>query len=151
MKTFYLLITNPLPSDSEILFFETLEQATAKQDELRAESDEDELGIELGETNFAKYYVAEFCEQFDQSRVTFHVRLSRAVLEWNTKANEWVRVLNAENRDELVRRSDRESWQSEDGATLYDECYNEDGSREVFCAFDQTYSTLRMGKVSYES
>ena len=151
MKTFYLLISNPLPSDSELLFFKTLQEAEAKRAELRPLLNEDELGrIELGETSYANYYVAEFSEQFDQSRVTFFHTLFNASSDWNLKANEWVKLLNASFPNSQVSRINKRTWQDEDDYILYDESINTNGSWDVFCAFDQEYSTLRIGKVSYE-
>jgi hypothetical protein len=150
MKTFYLLISNPLPSDSEVLFFKTLQEAEAKRTELRALLNEEELGIELGETSYANYYVAEFSEQFDQSRVTFFHTLCNAGTDWNLRANEWVKLLNASFPNSQVSRINKRTWQDEDDNLLYDESINTDGSWDIFCAFDQNYSTLRIGRVSYE-
>jgi hypothetical protein len=149
MKTFYLLISNPLPSDSEVLFFKTLQEAEAKRTELRALLNEDELGIELGETSYANYYVAEFAEVFEDSRVAFYHTLSNANIQWNEIANAWVKSLNIINSSQ-VSRVDRETWRDEDDNLLYDESINTDGSWDIFCAFDQNYSTLRIGRVSYE-
>ena len=150
MKTFYLLISNPLPSDSEILFFSNLEDAIDRRRELKMQFSEEELSVELGVTNQANYYVAEFSEQFDQSRVTFFHTLCNAGTDWNLRANEWVKLLNASFPNSQVSRINKRTWQDEDDNLLYDESINIDGSWDVFCAFDQEYSTLRIGKVSYE-
>jgi len=149
MKTFYLLISNPLPSDSQVLFFKTLQEAEAKRTQLRALLNEEELGIELGLTNYANYYVAEFAEVFEDSRVTFYHTLSNANIQWNEIANAWVKSLNIINSSQ-VSRVDMETWRDEDDNIFYDESFNADGSWDVFCAFDQNYSSLRIGKVSYE-
>lgn len=149
MKTFYLLITNPLPSDSKVLFFKTLEDAIDKRRELKAQFTDEELGIELGLTNYANYYVAEFAEVFEDSRVTFYHTLSSANIQWNEIANAWVKSLNIINSSQ-VSRADRETWRDEDDNIFYDESFNADGSWDVFCAFDQNYSSLRIGKASYE-
>jgi hypothetical protein len=174
----YLLIATHLPSDSEVLFFKTVDEAKAefkkRTQELFAvdglEEDNDywmedewavrfnsgnneELGAILEEVDHyfkvgtqdveddCDFYVTDFSEYVDESRITFFNR-ENAVIAYNDLVESALAI------EGDVNRYDQTTWEDESGVTLFSETDNDDGSTDAFFGMNDVYWTYRIGKVT---
>lgn len=150
----YLLIATHLPSDSEILFFKTVDEAKAEfkkrtqelfaVDGLEEDNDywmEDEWAVRFNSGNNEElgamleevdryfkvgtqdveddcdFYVADFSEYVDESRITFFNR-ENAVIAYNDLVESALAI------EGDVNRYDQTTWEDESGVTLFSETDN---------------------------
>lgn len=186
MKTInYLMISTHLPSDSQIMFFNTFEEAKAEfkkqtdelfslDENLEEDTDyfkESEYAIRFNAgnneslTNFLEdvdhyfyagsievednvnYYVADFSQSVDDSKVLFY-NIDEAKTIWNNMVNDAIEMQSSIYRNqEVVSRYDSETWEDEDYGTLFSESINEDGSIDAFFGFTDIYWTYRIGEI----
>ena len=174
----YLMVATHLPSDSELIFFKTTEEAKAEfkkrtqelfeLDGLEEDIDysiEDEYAVRfnsggneelsalLEDVNHyfkvgtqdveddCEYYVADFSEYVDESKVTFFNR-ENAVITYNDMVDDAL----VDNKD--VNRYDNTTWEDDDEVTLFSETDNGDGSTDAFFGILDVYWTYRIGKIN---
>jgi hypothetical protein len=174
----YLIIATHLPSDSELIFFKTVEEAKAEfkkrtqelneLDGLEEDVDyciEDEYAIRfipghnedlsalLGDVDHyfkvgtqdveddCEYYVADFSEYVDESKLTFYNKQD-AIITYNDMVDDAL----VDNKD--VNRYDNTTWEDEDEVTLFSETDNGDGSTDAFFGILDVYWTYRIGKIN---
>ncbi len=87
------------------------------------------------------FYVADFSEYVDESRITFFNR-ENAVIAYNDLVESALAI------EGDVNRYDQTTWEDESGVTLFSETDNDDGSTDAFFGMNDVYWTYRIGKVT---
>jgi hypothetical protein len=172
----YLIIATHLPSDSEVLFFPTVEEAKAEfkkrtqeffaiegleedcdywmEDEwaVRFNSgNNEELGAILGEVD---HYFKVGTQDVEDDCECYIADFSEYVDESTIKFfNKESAVINYNDMVESalaieggVNRYDQSTWESDNG-TLFMESDNADGSTDAFFGMNDVYWTYRIGKI----
>jgi len=86
------------------------------------------------------FYVTDFSEYVDESRITFFNR-ENAVIAYNDLVESALAI------EGDVNRYDQTTWEDESGVTLFSETDNDDGSTDAFFGMNDIYWTYRIGKV----
>ena len=86
------------------------------------------------------FYVTDFSEYVDESRITFFNR-ENAVIAYNDLVESALAI------EGDVNRYDQTTWEDESGVTLFSETDNDDGSTDSFFGMNDIYWTYRIGKV----
>ena len=86
------------------------------------------------------FYVTDFSEYVDESRITFFNR-ENAVIAYNDMVESALAI------EGDVNRYDQTTWEDESGVTLFSETDNDDGSTDAFFGMNDIYWTYRIGKV----
>jgi hypothetical protein len=172
----YLIIATHLPSDSEVLFFPTVEEAKAEfkkrtqeffaieglekdcdywiEDEYAVRfnsGNNEELGAILGEVDH--YFkvgtqdVTDDCEYYVADFSEYVDESSITFFNRGASVNAYNDMVNSALAIEGgVNRYDQSTWESDNG-TLFMESDNNDGSTDAFFGMNDVYWTYRIGKI----
>ncbi len=173
----YLIIARHLPSDSEVLFFKTVEEAKAEfqkrtqplfaVDKLEEDNDywiEDEWAVrfnsggnqllsdELGEVDhYFKVGTQDVEDDCDCYVADFSEYVDESMIKFFNRENAVVNyndmVESALAIEGKVNRYDQSTWENDDYGTLFTESDNDDGSTDAFFGMHDVYWTYRIGKV----
>ena len=178
------MIARHLPSDSELIFFKTIEEAKAEfqrqtqeifalDENLEEELDywcEDAWAVRFNAGNNERlssfledvdhyflvgtqdveddcnYFVADFSEYVDESRVKFFNK-ENAIVTYNDMVDEGIAIQHSKRNQDGINRYDNTTWESDECGTLFSETDNEDGSTDAFFGYDDVYWVYRIGEV----
>ena len=173
----YLMVATHLPSDSEVLFFPTVEEAKAEfkkrtqeffaieglekdcdywiEDEYAVRfnsGNNEELGAILGEVDH--YFkvgtqdVEDDCEYYVADFSEYVDESSITFFNRGASVNAYNDMVNSALAIEgNVNRHDQSTWEDEDYGTLFMESDNNDGSTDAFFGMNDVYWTYRIGKI----
>jgi len=174
----YLMVATHLPSDSELIFFKTVEEAKAEfkkrtqglfaldgleedidysiEDEyaVRFNSGEnEELSAILGDVNhYFKVGTQDVEDDCEYYIADFSEHVDESKLTFYNKQDAVI-TYNDMVDDALaingeVNRYDQSTWEDEDDVIIFSETDNGDGSTDAFFGISDVYWTYRIGKIN---